>query len=361
MNLSTQSPSGRAWLDVSLAALLANARAVLDRAGGARLLPMVKADAYGLGAVPVARALETLDPWGYGVATVTEGALLRAAGITRPILVFTPAGVDQLAAYRRDDLRAVLDRPDVIAAWDWPFHLEIDSGMGRCGVRWDDEERLARCGSPHLEAVFTHFYAADLNMATVRTQWRRFARARRVVPGRYLVHAANSAAAWRLTERLDLVRPGIYLYGGRHAPDLPPPRAVATLRAPVVSLRHVKRGDGVSYGADWRAPADTWIATVAAGYADGIPRAVQGKAEVVLRGRRRSVVGRVTMDFLMVDVGADGSEVTVGDIGTVFGDEPPVPSVDELGRWAGTNSYEILSRIGARVERRYSGMSGMTG
>jgi alanine racemase len=353
VNLSTQSPNGRAWLDVSLAALLANARAVLDQSRGARLLPMVKADAYGLGAVPVARALETLDPWGYGVATLPEGGLLRAAGIARPILVFTPATADQLAAYRRDDLRAVLDRPEVIAAWDRPFHLEIDSGMGRCGIRWDDEDGLARCGSPYLEAVFTHFYAADLNVATVGTQWRRFTRARRLVPGTYLVHAANSAGAWRLTERLDLVRPGIYLYGGRHAPDLRPPRPVATFRAPVVSVRHVKRGDGVSYGADWRAPADTWIATVSVGYADGIPRAVQGKAEVVLRGRRRPVVGRVTMDFVMVDVGGDGGEVTLGDIATVFGDEPPCPSVDEFGRWAGTNAYEILARIGARVERRY--------
>jgi alanine racemase len=358
VNLSTQSPSGRAWLEVSLAALLANAQAVLERVRGARLLPMVKADAYGLGAVPVARALETLDPWGYGVATVAEGALLRAAGITRPILVFTPASADQLAAYRHHDLRAVLDRPEVITAWDWPFHLEIDTGMGRCGLRWDDENRLARCGSPHLEAVFTHFYAADLNMATVWTQWRRFTRARRLISGTYLVHAANSAAAWRLTERLDLVRPGIYLYGGRHAPDLPPPLPVATLRAPVVSLRYVRRGDGVSYGADWRAPADTWIATVAAGYADGIPRAVQGKAEVVLHGRRRPVVGRVTMDFVMVDIGADGSDVTVGDIATVFGGESPAASADEFGRWAGTNAYEILTRIGPRVERRYDGMTG---
>lgn len=353
MNVSTQSPNGRAWLDVSLAALSANARTVLDRAPGARLLPMVKADAYGLGAVPCARALEALDPWGFGVATLGEGALLRAAGITRPILVFTPATAEQLAAYRRDDLRAVLDRPEVIAAWDWPFHLEIDSGMGRCGVRWDDEEKLARCGSPHLEAVFTHFYAADLNAATVGTQWRRFTRARRVVPGTYLVHAANSAAAWRLAERLDLVRPGIYLYGGRHAPDLPPPRPVATFRAPVVSLRLVKRGDGVSYGADWRAPTDTWIATVGVGYADGVPRAVQGKATVALGGQRRPVVGRVTMDFLMVDLGADGGGVTVGDVATVFGGEPLAATVDQFGAWAGTNAYEILARIGARVERRY--------
>jgi alanine racemase len=354
VNVSTQSPNGRAWLDVSLAALLANARAVLDRAPGARLLPMVKAAAYGLGAVRCARALEALDPWGFGVATVGEGSELRAAGLTRPILVFTPASLEQRDAYRRHDLRAVLDRPEVIAAWTGPFHLEIDTGMGRCGVRWDDGAALARCGSPHLEAVFTHFYAADVDPASVETQWRRFVEARGRVPGSALVHAANSAAVWRLAEKLDLVRPGIYLYGGSHAADLPAPDPVAALRAPVVALRRVRRGDSVSYGGDWRAPADTWIATVGAGYADGIPRAVQGRAEVALQGRRRPVVGRVTMDFVMVDAGPDGGGVTVGDVATVFGgDDGLAPTVDEFGGWAGTNSYEILARIGARVARRY--------
>ena len=354
MNLSTQSPNGRAWLDVSLAALLANARVVLDRALGARLLPMIKADAYGLGAVPCARALEALDPWGFGVATVGEGAALRAAGLTRPILVFTPASPEQRDAYRRHDLRAVLDRPDVIAGWSGPFHLEIDTGMGRCGVRWDEGEALARCGSPHLEGVFTHFYAADLDPASVETQWRRFVEARRRVSGTPLVHVANSAAAWRFAERLDLVRPGIYLYGGSAAPDIPQPRPVAALRAPVVALRRVRGGDSVSYGADWHAPADTCIATVGAGYVDGIPRAVQGKAAVLLGGRRAPIVGRVTMDFVMVDVGPEGGGVTVGDVATVFGgDDGLAPTVDEFGGWAGTNAYEILARIGARVDRRY--------
>jgi alanine racemase len=357
VNLSTQSTGGRAWLDVSLAALLTNARAVAEQAAGARLLPMVKAEAYGLGAVPCARALETLDPWGFGVATVNEGTTLRAAGITRPIVVFTPATPGMLPAYRSHDLRAVLDRPEVIAGWTWPFHLEIDTGMGRCGVRWDDTAALAGCGSPHLEAVFTHFYAADLDEPSVARQWERFADARRRVPGRMLVHAANSAGAWRLRQRLDLVRPGIYLYGGRHAADLPAPLPVATMRAPVVALRRVRRGDSVSYGADWRATEDTWIATVGAGYADGIPRAVQGRAHVVLRGRTRPVVGRVTMDFVMVEVGPDGGGVTIGDVATVFGDEPGAATVDEFGAWAGTNAYEILARIGARVERRYRGMA----
>jgi alanine racemase len=353
VNLSTHSPSGRAWLDVNLAALMANARAVLDQSAGAKLLPMVKANAYGLGAVSCARALEALDPWGFGVATLAEGAELRAAGITRPIVVFTPATADLLPAYRRDDFRAVLDRPEVIAVWDWPFHLELDTGMSRCGVRWDDTAALAACGSPHLEAVFTHFASADIDPRSVETQWQRFVEARRRVPGKVLVHAANSAATWRLPERLDLVRPGIYLYGGSAGPDLPPPMPVASLRAPVVALRRLQPNDPVSYGGDWRAAAATWIATVAAGYADGIPRAVKGKASVLLGGRHRPIVGRITMDFVMVDAGPDGGGVTLGDVATVFGDEPGGATVDEFGAWAGTNAYEILARIGYRVERRY--------
>jgi alanine racemase len=193
----------------------------------------------------------------------------------------------------------------------------------------------------------------------VAKQWRRFVEARSRVPGAALVHAANSAGAWRLHQPLDLVRPGIYLYGGSHSPELPPPRPVAALRAPVVALRKVRRGDSVSYGADWWAPTDTWIATLGAGYVDGIPRAVQGKAAVLLGGSRRPVAGRVTMDFVMVDLGPDGRGVALGDAATVFGgDDPLAPTVDQFAVWAGTNAYEVLARVGARVERRYHGRTG---
>jgi alanine racemase len=321
---------------------------------------MVKANAYGLGAVPCAGALEELDPWGFGVATVAEGVELRDAGISRPILVFTPATAAQQADYRRYDLRAVLDRAEAIAAWDRPFHLEIDTGMGRCGVRWDDASQLAGCGSPHLEGVFTHFYAADSDASSVETQQRRFLAARERLPSvPNLVHAANSAGAWRLREPLDLVRPGIFLYGGCHARDLDPPRPVAALRAPVVGLRRIPTGESVSYGGDWRAPRDTWVATLGVGYADGVPRSVQSKAEVLLGGVRRPVVGRVTMDFIMIDTGPHESAAAIGEVATIFGGpDPAAPSVDEFGEWAGSNAYEILARIGARVVKRYDGGAG---
>jgi alanine racemase len=316
---------------------------------------MVKANAYGMGAVRVSRALETLEPWGFGVATVEEGIELRRAAIGRPLLVLTPTGPELEAVYREHDLTAVLDDPVVAAAWSGPFHLEVDTGMGRCGVRWDDAARLRGCAAANMEGVFTHFYAADEGPQTVVEQWERFRTALGSLGERpRLVHAANSAAVWRMGEPLDLVRPGIFLYGGLHAADLEPPRPVAALKAPVVSVRRLPAGESVSYGGEWSAPADTVIATVGIGYADGVPRACEGRAEVLLGGRRRPLVGRVTMDFVMVDLGADGGGVSVGDVATLVGsDGGEAISIDEFASWSGTVSYEALTSIGARVPRIY--------
>lgn len=351
MRLSTN----RARIEIDLANLVANARTVQAAAQGAPLLPMVKADAYGLGVIPVVRALEALEPWGYGVATVAEGIELREAGIRRPILVLTPPPADLLAAYRDHDLRAVLDQPAVAGVWDRPFHLEIDTGMARCGVRWDDADGIAAFGSELLEGVFTHFSAADQGRDTVDVQWSRFQSALAGLGGRPpLVHAQNSAGAWRLQERLDLVRPGIFLYGGEHAPDLPPPLPVATLTAPVVSLRRLPRGEPVSYGGTWTAPQDTTVATLGIGYADGVPRAVEGKAHVLLDGVRCPLVGRVTMDFVMVDLQDTAPAVRVGDVATLVGrDGDEQIGIDEFAGWAGTIAYEALTRLRMRAAREY--------
>jgi len=346
-------PVNRAWVEVDLASLVANARTVQAAADGAVLLPVVKADAYGLGAVQVARTLESLDPWGFAVATLPEAILLRNAGIRRPILVFTPAIPDQLAAYHEHDLRAVLDHPSAVAAWGHPFHLEIDSGMGRCGVRWDATSTLAAFDSPHLEGAFTHFYAADQGSDTVAEQWGRFGQALASLKRRpSLIHVANSAGAWRMSERVDLVRPGIFLYGGEHAPDLPKPLPVATVRAPVVSVRRLPAGATVSYGGDWAAPRETTVATLGIGYADGVPRSVQRKAHVLLGGMRRPVVGRVTMDFIMVDAG--DAEVRGGDLAIVIGAaEKHAITIDEFAAWSGTVAYESLTRLATRLAHTY--------
>lgn len=351
MNASTQAHRERAWVEVDLAKLVHNARTALAAAHGARLLPMVKADAYGLGAVPVAKALEALDPWGFGVATVPEGAQLRAAGIRRPIVVFTPAQSELEPQFRAHDLRAVLDDPALAARWSLPFHLEIDTGMARAGTRWDEPERLAAIRSPQLEGAFTHLHSADVDADSVREQWSRFQQALSCLGRRpALVHVANSAGIWRLGERLDLVRPGVFLYGGSVGDHAPAPQPVATVRARVVSTRRMRAGDSASYGATWRADKDTRVATLGIGYADGIPRSVQGRAHVILGGRRCPVVGRVTMDMLMVEAEHDAP----GDVATLIGsDGNAAITLDEFAGWAGTISYEILTGLGPRLAREY--------
>ncbi|MDH3456366.1 MAG: alanine racemase [Gemmatimonadota bacterium] len=354
--MSTQVPSSRAWIQVDLANLLANARTVQRAAGGAALLPVVKADAYGLGAIPVVRALEQLRPWGYAIATLDEAVALRQAGITRPLLVFTPVTAAMESQYREWDLRAVLDDPEVANAWSLPYHLEIDSGMGRCGVPWDATEVLRAFESRQLEAAFTHFYAADQGSESVSMQWERFERALASLSARpALLHAANSAGAWRLGTGPDLVRPGIFLYGGEHAPDLPRPQPVASVRAPVVSVRRVPAGGTVSYGAEWKAPRPTTVATLAIGYADGVPRHVKGRAHVVLHGKRLPIVGRVTMDFVMVDAGPE-SRVRIGDLATVVGtDGDHEIGIDEFAGWSDTIAYEALVRFGMRMSKEFVG------
>lgn len=353
--MSTQPHHGRGWAEIDLANLVANGRAILSQAPGARLLPMVKADAYGLGAIRCARALRALEPWGFGVATLDEAGELRSAGFTEPIVTFTPCTPAELPRVRELDLRAVLDTPDTARRWDRPFHLEIDTGMSRCGVRWDDAAAIAGCRSPHLEGVFTHLHSADTSPPSVAEQWRRFGVARDTLGHRpRLLHVANSAGTWRIPEPLDLARPGIFLYGGALGAELPAPAPVLALRAPVVSLRTLAAGDTVSYGADWTASRPTTIATLGIGYADGVPRAAQGSAHVLVRGRRYAVVGRVTMDFVMADVGPDGSGVRLGDIATLIGkDGGAAITLDEFAGWCGTIPYEVIARLGPRLARRY--------
>jgi alanine racemase len=316
---------------------------------------MVKADGYGLGAVRVARALERHnDPWGFGVATIAEGEALRIGYIRRPVIVFTPALAEHQHRYRELDLQAVLDDPDVIRAWSLPYQLEIDTGMARSGVRWDDPD-IAHYRTAKLHGAFMHFHSAEDDLSSVLRQFERFKGAvDRLGPRPMLLYVANSAGVWRLEESLDLVRPGMFLYGCRIAGNMPMPKPVATLRSRVVSVRMVKKFEGVSYGGEWVAPRDSRIATVAFGYADGLHRSVQGKAQVLIGGRRFPLVGRITMDMVMADVTDGGEAVARGDRVTLVGtDEPETITWEDLAGWAGTNTYEMMSRLGTRVERLY--------
>jgi len=351
--------TARAWVDVDLGALVANAKTVAARSGG-RLLPMVKANGYGLGAVRVACALEALGPWGYGVATLEEGAELRRAGIERPIVLFTPllpAWIDRCLEL---DLRPSIGDLDALSAWtarsDRAFHLEIDTGMSRSGFRYDDRALVGAAGDALRDArgwegAFTHFHSPGSDPDATERQWQRFQAALAGLPRRPpLVHAANSGAAVRGTRyTADLVRPGIFLYGGAAGGAVP--RPVAALRARVVGVRRIEPGESVSYGATWRAERPVTIATVAAGYADGFPRATgSGAREIELGGRTAPVVGRVAMDMTMVAL-ERGHDVALGDAATIWGGRI---SLDRQSEAAGTVAYELLTMLAARLPRRYA-------
>jgi alanine racemase len=360
--------TARAWVDVDLRALVANARTLVGLTG-TRLLPMVKANGYGLGAVAVARELESLDPWGYGVASVEEGAALRAAGIMRPVLVVSPLLPDAIDAHLAHDLRPTIGDLPALAAWcrrgALPFHVEIDTGMSRAGIRWDDAPALVAAATMLREAegwegLFTHFHSADTDPGSASVQWDRLQAVLATMPRRpALVHAANSGAALQGRRFAgDLIRPGIFLYGGAAGATGPAPKPVATLRARVVAVRVVGAGETVSYGATWRAPRATTVATLALGYADGFLRATREDAGspasglpprvVELDGALVPVVGRVTMDMTMVDAGE--GRPAPGDVATIYGGRV---SLDQQAAAAGTIAYELLTALGPRVPRRY--------
>jgi len=319
---------------------------------------MVKADAYGIGAVAVTRALEVLDPWGYGVVTVGEGEALRRAGLRRPIVVFGPMTPDDADACIRADLRPVIGDLANLRLWlargDRPFHLEIDTGMGRLGIGWRDAAQVRAAAellraAPGWEGAFTHFHSAESDLPATEAQWDRLNTVIGALPRRPpLIHAANSAAALRGSRFAgDLVRPGIFLYGG--SAGAASARPVVRFRAPVVASRSVAAGDSVSYGATWRAAQATRIVTIAAGYADGLPRALGNVGAVEVDGTPCPIAGRVTMDFTMLDAGT--ATIPIGAVATIFGG---LLSLDNQAAVAGTISYALLTGLGSRVVRRYS-------
>jgi alanine racemase len=355
MNTTPSDTPERAWVDVDLAALRRNARRVAS-VSGAQLLPMVKANGYGLGAVAVVRALETLDPWGYGVASPSEGRELREAGIERPILVCTPCPPSWMPAMLRHRLTPLLADLDAVRAWlgmagGRPFHVGVDTGMTRGGFSLGDRggcDALRRllAGASGYEGICTHFHSADELPDTIATQWDEFQQAVAAVGRAPLVHAANSAAALRHSVAPgDLVRPGIFLYGGAAGGEVP--ETVARFRSRVVAVGQVAAGQTVSYGATWRANVPTRVAVVAAGYADGWHRSASSRSVVELRGQRVPVRGRITMDMAMVEAPPDAAP---DDIVTIFGG---LVSLDEQASLAGTISYELLTSLSPRVERRY--------
>ena len=348
----------RAWVEIDLGALLRNASKI---AASARvpLLPMVKADAYGLGSVRVARTLEVLEPWGYGVSTIAEGEELRRSTITRPVLVFTPLLEGDFDAAIRADLTPTLGDVDAIKRWQEtrrPWHLDVDTGMNRAGVQWNAVAGLREVianGPP--EGVFTHFHSAEFKNGTREIQEKRFDDAVAALPIRPpYIHAENSPAVQhRAPSRWTFVRPGAFLYGVTSGDDPGiEPEPVVSVRARIVDLRTIADGETVSYGGTYRATGDRRIATLSIGYADGYRRVFGNRASAIVGGVCVPVVGVVTMDMTMLDV--TGVDCRIGDVATLIGSDGEA-SIDvmELAVVAEMSPYEVLTGLRGRLARRY--------
>lgn len=359
MTRHVQPLTTRAWIEIDLGAVRRNGAALAAQCG-VPLLPMIKADAYGLGAVAVARALAPLAPWALGVATVSEGVELREAGVTGRILVFTPMLDDDLEPARAAALTPVLGRRSAIERWcatGAAWHLGVDTGMSRAGMRWDAVAEIhdlaARCPP---EGACTHFLAAAAGEKSMRAQEQRFEQAVASLPGRPpLLHCENGVAAERRARsRWDLVRPGIFLYGvSGGAGALVRPDPVVHVRARVVDLRTVASGETVSYDATYRASGPRRIATLAAGYADGICRSLSNRGVALLHGRRAAVAGLVTMDMTMLDVTDLACEI--GDVATLIGrDGDELLDVAAVAATAGVSPYELLTGLRPRLTRVYA-------
>ncbi len=358
----------RAWVEVDLGALKKNAM-MLAGSAGVPLLPMVKSDAYGLGVAQVVTALESLKPWGYGVATVDEGAELRSLGVRRPILIFTPVLTQDFADVRAHTLTPTFGDEARIRAWqssgggDW--HLAIDTGMSRAGTPWTQVADLREVlSSAPPEGAFTHFHSADEENDSFDEQLRRFDASIGHLPARprYL-HAENSPALERRApSRWDLARPGVGLYGVGKGLTIRdsligvattwPYRPVASLHGRIVEIRDLAEGDTCSYGATWTARGGCRIATVAAGYADGVRRSLSNRGVALVNGARAPIAGVVTMDMTMLDV--TGIECKVGDVATFLGRQGDQElHIADVAASGGLSPYELLVGLRLRAKRVY--------
>jgi len=361
------------WAEINLDALRSNIAAIRSWVGPDRkVLLTIKADAYGHGAVEIARAACDLVD-GFGVATLHEGLEVRYAGIRTPILILSPSLPSEVDAILENDLMPTvsdrafaehLSRRSGVLDRAARCHVEVDTGMGRAGVdlAGADEfiETVHRLPGISLEGIYTHFPVADSDPAFTADQVRRFTdlivrlRARGVdIP---TVHAANSSAILNHRDSfLDMVRPGLLAYGlsldGRKPPVAVEP--VMRLKARVVHLRDVQPGESVSYGRTWVASEETRVATVSIGYGHGYAYQLSRSGEVLVHGARARILGNVTMDLTMVEVtGIPG--VSVGDEVIVFGKEGDAElPVVELAAKSRSIPYEVICGIGRRVVRVY--------
>lgn len=364
-----------AWLEIDLAALRANVALFRQRIQSqCRICAVVKGNAYGHGAVEVAKAALAAGATDLAVAIASEAEELRDAGIDSSILILgesAPEQADQILRCRATpavatpEMARALDAAAASAGVPACIHIKIDSGMGRQGVRWDEVQRLAGMVSelPHLRVtgIFTHFAVAESDLEFTRWQYNNFLQAAQqaeAILGPIAdKHCCNTAAAALYPDmHHEMIRPGAGLYGLN--PGIPPEalagvQRVLQLRARIALVKTLHRGDSVGYGRAWRAPATRRIALLPLGYCDGYPRVLSNNADVLIRGRRVPVVGRISMDCTMVDVTELG-DVQVGEEAVLIGKQGTEQiTVEEVAGRADTIVQDIVSRLSPRLPRIY--------
>jgi len=366
----------KTWAEIDLDALRDNLQAVRSLCGpGVGIVAGVKADAYGHGVFPVSRVLAEEEVEFLGVSHVKEALELRGYFPRARILILSSGMAGHTEPIVRNGLTPVvcsleiareLAQEAIHQSRPVSIHVMVDTGMGRIGV-WHETAaefvvRLARIKGIRLEGICSHFATADEEAPDfMLEQHRRFAAVLSAVAAAGvnlpLIHIANSGAIITLPEaRHNLVRPGLMLYGihpAEHLRGRVSLRPVLSLKTQVAFLKSVKAGRTISYGRSFVAASDTRIATLPIGYADGFSRAHSGRGQVLIRARRAPIVGNVTMDQLMVDVGHI-PDVSVGDEAVLIGRQgaEEITAVEAAER-IGTISYEVLSQLGKRVSRVY--------
>jgi alanine racemase len=362
----------RVWAEIDLDQLAANVQALKRQAGDARLLVVVKANAYGHGAVMTARAAVEAGAWGLGVASLEEGEELRRAGIDAPVLVLSSSSPAQADRLVRSDLRVTigtlelgeaLSRAAIAAGREGLVHVKVETGMQRYGVLPEQARGLAESlralPGVVVEGLSTHLASSDEpDKAFTRDQYQRFLDCAADLDWVPIHHVSNTGALLDLPElRLGLVRCGIGVYGyypsaavSRDVPIAP----VLSLRSRVARIATVEKGEGVGYGLAWRAGRRSRIALVLAGYGDGIRRALSNRGVALVRSQRAPFAGRVAMDMIMLDV-TDIPDVALDDEVTLIGwqGNECVDAV-ELAGLIDTISYEVISGLMERVPRLYT-------
>ena len=355
--------------EIDLEVIASNLEALRAGLGGARVLAVVKADAYGHGVVPVSRRLQAQGVDGFGVALAEEGFELREAGIQVPILVLN--GVHGGAhraiiakrltpvVYELDEARAF----DAVADEPVRVHLKIDTGMGRLGVPMRELgaflDALRALPRVHIAGVMTHLAEAEGDEAITRAQLARFGDAVATIRAAGhrpdALHASNSAGATRFPEaRMDWVRLGIVLYGHSPVPGLEiPVRESMRLRTEIISLRTLEPGERVGYSGTFVAEAPTRVATLAIGYGDGLSRGLSNRGRVLVRGARCPIIGNVSMDLTGIDV-TNVADARVGDEAVLLGAQGgDAITIAEVAEAAKILPYEVLTNVSRRVPRFY--------